>query len=109
MIVSYAVRVNGLTGIALTKLDVLDTLSEIKIATAYRIDGETPVPFPASTWEMGRAEPVYETRPPRPGRGRQSDLPENTRVNLERIEQLVGVPIALVSVGSRRSQIIRCW
>ena len=112
VIVSYAARVNGLTGIALTKLDVLDTLSEIKIATAYRIDGETPVPFPASTWEMERAEPVYETLPgwqaPTTGARSLSDLPENARAYLERIEQLVGVPIALVSVGSRRSQIIRC-
>ena len=75
--------------------------------------GETPVPFPASTWEMDRAEPAYETLPrwqaPATGARSLSDLPENTRVNLERIEQLVGVPIALVSVGSRRSQIIRCW
>ncbi len=110
-VVAYAARVNGLTGIAVTKLDVLDTLSEIRIATGYRLRDHGDIPFPAASWELARVEPVYETLP-----GWQSpttevrslrDLPRNARAYLHRIEELVHTPIAMVSVGTRRSQIIR--
>jgi len=110
-VVAYAARVNGLTGIAVTKLDVLDTLSEIRIATGYRLTDRGDIPFPAASWELARVEPVYETLP-----GWQSpttevrslrDLPRNARAYLHRIEELVDTPIAMVSVGTRRSQIIR--
>ena len=110
-VVAYAARVNGLTGIAVTKLDVLDTLSEIRIATGYRLRDQGDIPFPAASWELARVEPVYETLP-----GWQSpttevrslrDLPRNARAYLHRIEELVHTPIAMVSVGTRRSQIIR--
>ncbi len=110
-VVAYAARVNGLTGIAVTKLDVLDTLREIRIATGYRLTDRGDIPFPAASWELARVEPVYETLP-----GWQSpttevrslrDLPRNARAYLHRIEELVDTPIAMVSVGTRRSQIIR--
>ena len=110
-VVAYAARVNGLTGIAVTKLDVLDTLSEIRIATGYRLRDHGDIPFPAASWELARVEPVYETLP-----GWQSpttevrslrDLPRNARAYLHRVEELVDTPIAMVSVGTRRSQIIR--
>ena len=111
VVVAYAARVNGLTGIAVTKLDVLDTLPEIRIATGYRLAGVSDTPFPPTSWELERVEPVYETLPgwhtPTTGVRTLSGLPRNARAYLERIEELVGTPIAMVSVGTRRSQVIR--
>ena len=111
VVVAYAARVNGLTGIAVTKLDVLDTLPELRIATGYRLDGAADTPFPAASWELERVEPVYETLPgwqaPTTEVRSLSDLPRNARAYLARIEELVGTPIAMVSVGTRRSQVIR--
>ncbi|MFW6200597.1 MAG: adenylosuccinate synthase [Gemmatimonadota bacterium] len=106
----YSARVNGLTGVAVTKLDVLDTLPEVKLAVAYRTpDGETGE-FPADTWSLGGVEPVYETLPgwesPTTGARSLEDLPTNARAYLDRVEELIGAPIQLVSVGTKRSQII---
>ena len=110
VLAAYSARVNGLTGIAVTKLDVLDTLSELRIATGYRIDGETRSLFPACVRELEHAEPVYETLPgweaPTGNARSMSDLPANARAYLHRIEELAGTPIAMVSVGTRRSQVI---
>lgn len=106
----YAGRVNGLTGLAVTKLDVLDTLSEISIATAYRTPGGVTEDFPADTHGLDRSEPVLETLP-----GWQTstaearsiaDLPKNARRYLDRMEELTGAPVEMVSVGTRRTQII---
>ncbi|MCE2398683.1 MAG: adenylosuccinate synthase [Gemmatimonadetes bacterium] len=109
-VAAYAARVNGLTGIAVTKLDVLDTLAEVRIAAGYRLGGETGVAFPATNWELEDVEPVYETLPgwrsATTGARRLRDLPKEARSYLERIEELVGTPIAMVSVGTRRSQVI---
>jgi len=109
-VAAYAARVNGLTGIAVTKLDVLDTLAEVRVATGYRLGGETGVAFPATNWELEEVEPVYETLPGwrsvTTGARRLRDLPKEARSYLERIEELVGTPIAMVSVGTRRSQVI---
>ncbi len=111
VVVAYAARVNGLTGIAVTKLDVLDTLPEIRIATGYRLADAGDTPFPPTSWELERVEPAYETLPgwqsPTTGVRTLNDLPRNARAYLERIEELVGTPIAMVSVGTRRSQVIR--
>ena len=110
VVARYAARVNGLTGIAVTKLDVLDTLPELKIATAYRLDGRASSAFPAVAGDLERAEPVYETLPgwlsPTTDARRRADLPSNARAYLDRIEELAGAPIAMVSVGTRRSQVI---
>lgn len=106
-----AVRVNGLTGLAVTKLDVLDCFEEICIATAYEIDGETVHEFPDEMEAVQRARPVYETLP-----GWRSstaaarcarDLPQAARDYLGRLEELLGVPIWFVSVGTEREQIIK--
>ena len=111
VLAAYSARVNGLTGIAVTKLDVLDTLPELRIATGYRIAGETHSLFPACVRELERAEPVYETLPgwqtPTGDARTMGDLPANARAYLHRIEQLTGTPIAMVSVGTRRSQVVR--
>ncbi|MDK2882725.1 MAG: adenylosuccinate synthase [Bacillota bacterium] len=104
----YAARVSGLTGIAITKLDVLDGLDKIKICTGYRIKGEVTEYFPASLKAVESAEPVYEELPGWSenigGATRFEDLPSNTRRYLDRIAEIVGVPIILVSVGQRRNQ-----
>ena len=111
VLAAYAARVNGLTGLAVTKLDVLDTLPELKIATTYRPGGGPQQPFPATVQELDQAEPVYETLPgwlaPTTGARSLADLPAAARAYLDRIEELAGVPIAMVSVGTRRDQVIR--
>lgn len=110
VVVGYAVRVNGLTDLALTKLDVLDTLPEIRLCTAYRMRGEVVTDFPGDPADLDSAEPVYETFPGwhtgTAGARRLSDLPTAARRYLARIEALVGAPATYVSVGSRRDQII---
>jgi adenylosuccinate synthase len=108
----FAAQVNGLTGVAVTKLDVLDTLPEIKVATAYRLpDGSEVRDFPADTWSLGDVEPVLETLPgweeSTTGARSLADLPRNARAYLDRIEELTEAPIRWVSVGTRRSQIIQ--
>ncbi|MYH09496.1 MAG: adenylosuccinate synthase [Gemmatimonadales bacterium] len=106
----YAARVNGLTGLAVTKLDVLDSLEEIRIATAYRVDGDLTTEFPADTWSLSRVEPVLERHPgwrtPTTEARHIADLPPEARSYLDRLQELTGVPIEIVSVGSRREQII---
>jgi len=106
-----AARVNGLTGLAVTKLDVLDTLPELQIAVAYRTPNGEVSAFPADTTVLDAVEPVYETLPgwqsDTTGIRSETDLPKAARAYLARIEELLEVPVAMISVGTRRSQIIR--
>lgn len=107
----HASQVNGLTGVAVTKLDVLDTLSELQVATAYRLpDGSVTDHFPADTWSLTGLEPIYETLPgwhaPTGDVRKMEDLPRNARAYLDRIEELTNAPVRWVSVGTKRSQII---
>ncbi len=110
VVVRYAARVNGLTGLAVTKLDVLDTLERLAVCTGYRVDGEVHTEFPADLALLERAEPVYEWfdgwRTPTQGARRLEELPRAARAYLDRIEALCETPIAFVSVGTRRDQII---
>ncbi len=107
----YAARVNGLTGLAVTKLDVLDSLDEIQVATAYRVDGDLTTEFPADTWSLSRVEPVLERHPgwrmATTEARHIANLPAEARSYLDRLQELTGVPIEIVSVGSRREQLIR--
>lgn len=107
----YSARVNGLTGLAVTKLDVLDTLPEISIATGYRIGNEVIDEFPADTWSLGTVEPILETVPGWEASTcdarRLADLPSAARHYLDRIQELTGAPVAMISVGTKRGQIIR--
>lgn len=110
VVLRYAVRVNGLSGLAVTRLDVLDGLATLKIATAYQYQGRRLDEFPDTAWEFRNALPVYETLPgwddPIGAIRRRDELPINARRYLERIESLVGVPVVLVSVGRERSHTI---
>jgi adenylosuccinate synthase len=109
-VVRYSVRVNGLTGLAVTKLDVLDTFGEIPVGTGYRVDGELTEELPAEVERLGRVEPVYEVLPgwkkSTEGARRMADLPPEARAYLDRLQDLAGAPIRYVSVGTRRDQII---
>jgi adenylosuccinate synthase len=110
MVVRYAVRVNGLTGLAVTKLDVLDSFAEIPVAVGYRLDAEDLDGMPADLERMDRVEPVYETLPgwqkPTSGVRRLADLPAPARAYLDRLQDLSHAPIRFVSVGTHREQII---
>jgi adenylosuccinate synthase len=111
VVVRYAARINGLTGLALTKLDVLDSLDEIRIATGYRIEDVVLDDFPDDLTLLSKVEPVYETLPgwktSTSSARSLSELPEAARAYLRRIEEITGVPIWYVSVGTEREQIIR--
>jgi adenylosuccinate synthase len=108
--VRYAVRINGLDALALTKLDVLDGLDQIAICTAYRCRGAVITEMPADASELARCEPVYELLPgwDRPTRGVRhfAELPAEARRYIARLEEVSGVPIAIVSTGSDRDETI---
>ena len=103
-------RVNGLTGLAVTKLDVLDTFAEIPVCVSYRLDGVECGEVPSDVEALERVEPVYEVLPgwqrATSGARRLADLPPPARAYLDRLEDLAGQPIRYVSVGTRRDQII---
>ena len=108
--VRYAVRVNGLDSIALTKLDVLDGLPQIQVCTAYRCGDRVLNDFPGDIRVLASCEPVYETLPgwSRPTRGarRYADLPDEARAYVARLEEISGVPVGIISTGSDREDTI---
>jgi adenylosuccinate synthase len=108
--VRYATRLNGLDGLALTKLDVLDGLETIQICTAYRMGTRTITEFPSDTGQLARCEPIYESMPgwdaPTRGLRRFDQLPGAARKYIDRLEQVSGVPAAIVSTGSERDDTI---
>jgi adenylosuccinate synthase len=107
----FAAEVAGFTHLAVMKLDVFDTFETIRVGVAYRLDGRTLHTVP-HTAAMVRLEPVYEDLPgwrcSTHGARRLTDLPVEARTVLRRIEEIVGVPIAMVGVGPERSDIIFC-
>jgi adenylosuccinate synthase len=108
--VRYAARINGLDALALTKLDVLDDLDEIRICTGYRCRGGVIEEFPADLSLLAGCEPVYETMPgwKRSTRGVRSlaDLPREARAYIARLEEASRVRAAIVSTGSDRDDTI---
>jgi adenylosuccinate synthase len=106
----YAARINGLDGLALTKLDVLDGLERIEICTAYRSAGRTITEFPSDLGQLAQCEPVYESMPgwsaPTRGVRRFDDLPDAARRYIARLEEVSGVRAAIVSTGSEREDTI---
>ncbi|HIK09890.1 MAG TPA: adenylosuccinate synthase [Oscillatoriaceae cyanobacterium M33_DOE_052] len=106
----YAVRINGLDCLAITKLDVLDEVEEIKVCVAYDMDGKEVKEFPSSSQEFARCRPIYETKP-----GWKTstshcrnleDLPQAALDYLKFLAELMEVPIAIVSLGASRDQTI---
>ncbi|WP_027389011.1 adenylosuccinate synthase [Chrysiogenes arsenatis] len=104
----YAVRTNSLTGVCITKLDVLDKLPVIKICTGYRVGDELLHEFPASLTKLRKVEPVYEEMPgwqcSTVGTQSEADLPAAARTYLARLEELLQCPITIVSTGPKRDQ-----
>ncbi len=106
----YAVRINGLDCLAVTKLDVLDDLDEIKVCTAYELDGKVVHDFPSDSRAFARAIPIYETLPG----WKQStseckvveELPKEAKDYLKFLADLTGTPIAIISLGASRGQTI---
>ncbi len=102
----HAVRLNSLTELALTKLDVLDGFTAVKVCTGYRLDGRALPSYPDRSDVLGRVEPVYRTLP---GWGtglgtarERGDLPPPARALIELVEQEVGIPVRVVGVGAER-------
>jgi adenylosuccinate synthase len=111
-VVRYARQINGLDCIALTRLDILDNFDEIKLCVGYKHNGKVLNEFPASLKVLGEVEPIYETLP---GWNsctcdikRYEDLPLNCRRYVERIGELAGARIGIVSVGPQRERTILC-
>lgn len=106
----YAVRINGMDCMALTKLDVLDELEEIKVCVAYEIDGKRCEHFPRNAHQFARCQPIYKTFPgwktPTTECRTLEDLPKQALDYLKFLAELMAVPIAIVSLGASRDQTI---
>jgi adenylosuccinate synthase len=106
----YAAEINGFTSVALTKLDVLDALDEIKVCTGYKLDEKLCESLPAVSQDLRRIEPVYATLPgwrsSTLGMTEINSLPTNARSYIDFLSQQIGVEIGLVSTGPERSQTI---
>ena len=104
----HSCMINGVDYLAITKLDVLDDLDEVKICTAYKIDGEIYTDFPADTAALDRIEPIYESHPgwkqPTNTATCWDELPENAKKYLERVCELVNAKAGIISVGPKRAQ-----
>jgi adenylosuccinate synthase len=104
------IKINGINGIALTKLDVLDGLPDLQVCTGYRLDGRVIEYLPASESAQKRVEPVYETIPGWSGStaGARSwaDLPAEAVKYVRRIEELIGAPVTLLSTSPERDDTI---
>ena len=108
--VRYCAELNGITGLALTMLDVLSAVSEVKVCVAYEVDGERIEGFPLSQTDVHHAKPVYETLP---GWGtdvtwcrRREELPGEAREFVGFVEESLGAPLRMISVGAERDQAI---
>jgi adenylosuccinate synthase len=106
----YAVRINGIDSIALTKLDVLDGLETIEICTAYQIGDRTVSEFPSDLNSCGPITPLYESWPgwgePTKGAKSYAQLPAAAQRYIKRLEEVSGVPVGLISTGSDRNETI---
>jgi adenylosuccinate synthase len=110
VVTQHARRVSGLDAIAVTKLDILSVLDELKICVAYRLDGQEITHVPASLSALGRCEPVYETMPgwkvDITGVRTFDDLPVEAQHYLHRLEELTGAEIAIFGTGAEREQMV---
>ena len=107
----YAVRVNGITSLVLTKLDVLSAFERLPVCVAYRLpDGATTREFPAHQSDFHHARPVYETLSgwlePLDSISEPSELPQRARAYVEFVEDALGVPVSLVGTGASRERVL---
>lgn len=106
----FSTQINGFTGAALTRLDVLDTMPRLKICIGYKLDGNSIDHFPASVTALERCQPVYEEMPgwqtPTSDIRQFDRLPHEARQYITRLEELISCPISLISVGESREQTI---
>jgi len=110
VVLRYATRVNGLWGLALTKMDVLSGLDTLKICTAYELDGKKLTELPCDFEDFSRVTPIYEEIPgwqeTLAGARTIDDLPATAQRYIRRIEEIVGIPVVCVSVGAERGETI---
>jgi len=110
VVLRYSTAVNHYTSLNLTKLDILDGLKEIKVAIAYKVDGEELESFPADLNTLSQAEPVYETFPgwssPTTKLTRFHELPAEAKSYITFIEEFVGVKVGYVGVGPGREHML---
>ena len=108
VVLNHSIRINGIQGITITKLDVLNDLDKIKVCVGYRLKGKVIDHVPSNVEMLGSAEPVYEEwdgwKTEIKEAKRVLDLPVNAQRYLRRIEELIGTKIAMVSVGSERNE-----
>ena len=106
----YAVRVNGFTCLALTKLDILTGFKELKVCNSYKVGDKIVEDFPSAITKLAQVEPVYYSLPgwseDVSGSRAFEDLPENARKYVEHIEQVIGIPVVLIGVGPDREQLV---
>jgi len=107
----YAVRINGFSGIVLTKIDILSGLEELKLCTAYEFEGQRLTEFPSSAAILEKCKPVYDRTMPgwkesTAGTTQYDKLPEGARNYIAAIEEILGVGVDIVSTGQRRDEII---
>jgi adenylosuccinate synthase len=110
VVLRASARLNGLSALAITKLDVLTGIKTLRMAVAYRCKGELLNEMPATIEELAQCEPVYEEFPGweenLSGKRSYQELPRETQTYLQRIEELTGVPIRIISLGADRDQTI---
>ncbi len=110
VMIRYAAKINGLTGLAINHVDTIGKLEKIKLCTSYKKDGEVINYFPASLKELAKCEPIYEEfeawSEDISNVKKYEDLPEKAKIYLKRIEEVVGVKVRLIGVGKDREQTI---
>jgi adenylosuccinate synthase len=110
VVVRYSAMINALDALALPKLDVLDEFEEIRLCAAYTLNGQTIETMPYSAATLAECIPVYETMPgwnsKTSGITKYEDLPDAAKNYIRRIEELTGVPVALISTGPERDETI---
>jgi adenylosuccinate synthase len=110
VVLRYAVRVNGLDSLSLTKMDVLSGLKSLQLCNAYELDGQRITELPGDYEELARVKPVYETMPgwdeKLAGVRTFDELPENAKRYVRRVEEISGVPVTCISVGADRGETI---
>jgi adenylosuccinate synthase len=110
VVLRYSVRVNGLSSLALTKMDVLSGIKSLQLCNAYELDGQRITELPGDYEDLGRVKPVYETLPgwdeKLAGVRTFDELPENAKRYVRRVEEISGVPVTCISVGADRGETV---